>query len=87
MFTFEDQNSGFMQINLYDFNLTLMNSIVTDKTNFSFSTRGIKDRFIVRHNDEQGNYTWYIITDTFDDSIMTSTSNTSRVENDWISWD
>lgn len=86
MFTFEDQNSGFMQINLYDFNLTLMNSIVTDKTNFSFSTRGIKDRFIVRHS-ESGIYTWYIITDTFDDSIMTSSSNTTRVENDWISWD
>ena len=86
MFIFEDQNSGFMQINLYDFNLTLMNSIVTDKTNFSFSTRGIKDRFIVRHS-ESGIYTWYIITDTFDDSIMTSSSNTTRVENDWISWD
>jgi hypothetical protein len=86
MYIFENPNDGVIQINLYDFNLTLINSIVTDKTNFSFSTRGIKDRFIVRHS-ESGIYTWYIITDTFDDSIMTSSSNTTRVENDWISWD
>ena len=87
IYVFEDPNSGNIQINLYDFNLTLVNSIVTDKTNFNFSTRAIKDRFVIRHNDNNGNYTWYMITDTFGGSIMTSTSNTSRVENDWVYWD
>lgn len=87
MYVFEDQNSGNMQINLYDFNLTLLNSIVTDKTNFNFSSRGIKDRFVSRHNDDNGNYTWFMITDTYDSSIMTSSSSTSRVENDWVHWD
>jgi hypothetical protein len=87
MYIFEDQNSGFMQINLYDFNLTLLRSIVTDKTNYNFSEGAIKDRFYARHNDNNGNYTWFMITDTYDNSIMTSTSNTTRVENDWIYWD
>jgi hypothetical protein len=87
MYIFEDQNSGNMQINLYDFNLTLLNSIVTDKTNFNFSPRAIKDRFIARHNDDNGNHTWFMITPTFDDSIMVSSSNSSRVENDWVYWD
>jgi hypothetical protein len=66
--------------------LTLVNSILTDKTNYNFSTRAIKDRFVIRHNDGAGNYTWYMITDTFSDSIMTSTSNTTRLENDWVYW-
>ena len=87
MYIFEDQNSGFMQINLYDFNLTLLRSIVTDKTNYNFSEGAIKDRFYARHNDDNGTYTWYMITPTFDDSIMTSTSNTSRLGNDWVDWD
>jgi len=87
MYIFEDPNSGNIQIDLYDFNLTLLNSIVTDKTNFNFSSRAIKDRFVTRHNDDAGNYTWYMITPTFDDSIMTSTSNTSRLGNDWVDWD
>jgi hypothetical protein len=86
MYIFENPNDGVIQINLYDFNLTLINSIVTDKTNFNFNTRGVKDRFIARHNDNSGTYTWFMITDTFDDAIMTSTSNTSRLENDWIYW-
>ena len=87
IYIFEDPNSGNIQINLYDFNLTLINSTLTDKTNFSFSTRGVKDRFAIRHNNGAGTYTWYMITDTFHGSIMTSTSNTSRVENDWVYWD
>ena len=87
MHIFEDQNSGNMQINLYDFNLTLLRSIVTDKTNFNFSTNAIKDRFVVRHNDNSGSYTWFMITPTFDDSIMTSSSNTSRLGNDYVDWD
>jgi hypothetical protein len=87
MYIFEDPNSGFMQINLYDFNLTLLRSIVTDKTNYNFSEGAIKDRFYARHNDDNGTYTWYMITPTFDDSIMTSTSNTSRLGNDWVDWD
>jgi hypothetical protein len=87
IYVFEDPNSGNIQINLYDFNLTLLNSILTDKTNFNFSTRAVKNRFAIRHNDNNGSYTWYMITPTFDDSIMTSTSNTSRIENDWVYWD
>lgn len=86
MYIFEDPNSGNMQINLYDFNLTLLNSILTDKTNFSFSSRGVKDRFMTRHNNGDGTYTWFMITPTFSNSVMTSTSNTSRIENDWIYW-
>jgi hypothetical protein len=87
IYIFEDPNNGNIQINLYDFNLTLVNSILTDKTNYNFSTRAVKDRFVIRHNDGAGNYTWYMITDTFSDSIMTSTSNTTRLENDWVYWD
>jgi hypothetical protein len=86
MYIFENPNDGVIQINLYDFNLTLLNSIVTDKTNFNFSTRAVKDRFLARHNDNGGTYTWFMITDTFDDAIMTSTSNTIRVENDFVYW-
>ena len=86
MYIFENPNDGVIQINLYDFNLTLINSIVTDKTNFNFNTRGVKDRFIARHNDGSDTYTWFMITDTFDDAIMTSTSDTTRIENDWIYW-
>jgi hypothetical protein len=86
MYIFENPNDGAIQINLYDFNLTLINSIVTDKTNFNFSTRALKDKFNARHNDSIGTYTWFMITDTFDSAIMTSASNTTRVENDWISW-
>jgi len=86
MYVFEDPNTGNIQINLYDFNLTLVNSILTDKTNFSFNTRGVKDRFLARHNDGNGTYTWFMITATFDDSTMTPNSNTYRVENDWVYW-
>ncbi len=86
MYVFGDLATGFIKINLYDFNLTLLNSITTDLTNYSLNTRGIKDRFVVRHNDGQGNYRFFMITPNFGDFYLTPTSNVARIENDWIYW-
>lgn len=86
MYVFGDLATGFIKINLYDFNLNLLNSITTDFTNYSINTRGIKDRYVVRYNDGLGNYRFFIITNNFSGSFVTPTSNVSRIENDWIYW-
>jgi hypothetical protein len=85
MYLFKDPDAGF-KIHLYDFNLTLLNSIVTDITDYNFTTRGVKDRFFIRHNDGIGNYRFFMITENFSDSFVAPTSNVSRIENDWIYW-
>jgi len=86
MFTFRDMN-GFMNINLYDFNYNLLNSVVTEYSSWN-TTAACGDRFVTVANDDDNNlYVAYLVSE----STITSTSLTDRSSsyrfNDYIWWD
>jgi hypothetical protein len=84
MYTFIDM-SGFTNINLYDFNYNLLNSVVTEHTSW-WSTNACGDRFVTIVN-ENNLYTAYLVSESTITSTSLTNDNSYYTLNDYIWWD
>ena len=84
MYTFIDM-SGFTNINLYDFNYNLLNSIVTEYTSRWYSL-SCGDRF-VSIIDENNQYISYLVSESTITSTSLTNDNSYSTVNDFIYWD
>jgi len=84
MFTFLDM-SGVTNINLYDFNYNLLNSIVTEHTSW-WTTIASGDRFVTVVN-EDNQYISYLVSESTITSTSLTNDNSYYSLNDFIWWD
>jgi len=84
MYTFLDM-SGNCNINLYDFNFNLLNSVVTEYTNFSY-TNVCGERFVTTIN-ANNQYINYLVSESTITSVALTNDNSYYSINDYIWWD
>jgi hypothetical protein len=84
MITYLDE-SGFTNINLYDFNFNLLNSIATEHTSW-WSTQCSGNRFITIIN-ENSQYIIYLVSESVITPVVLTDNNNDRAVNDYINWD
>ena len=85
MYTYLDQTTGLLNINLYDFEYNLVNSISTEQTGWN-TTEAVKDRYYVMVNDGT-NYIYYLVSDSEIEFVTTSNEYDWIQINDYIWWD
>lgn len=74
-------------INLYDFNGTIVNTVLTDSTDSLNDYFATEDRFVFQLQ-SAGIYTTYLVTPTIVEmSIVTNVSQQARMVNDYAFWD
>jgi hypothetical protein len=83
MLTYLDE-SGFTNINLYDFNFNLLNSIATEYTSW-WDTRCSGNRFITIIN-ENSQYIIYLVSELVITPVVLTDYNNSSTVNDFINW-
>lgn len=83
MFTYLDE-SGFTNINLYDFNLNLLNSVTTEHTSW-WSTSCSGNRFITIINDNS-QYIIYLVSESVITPVVLTDYRNYRTVNDYINW-
>jgi len=84
MFTFIDL-SGNVNINLYDFNFNLLNSLVTEHTSFN-SLEACGNSFVQIINENNKYYIYLVSESTISSSILTD-DNDYYTFNDYVWWD
>jgi hypothetical protein len=84
MITYIDE-SGFTNINLYDFSFNLLNSVVTEHTTGWWSTMCSGDRFITIINDNS-KYIIYLVSESVITSVVLTDYNNDSAVNDYINW-
>jgi hypothetical protein len=85
MYTYLDQTTGLLNINLYDFEYNLVNSISTEQTGWN-STNAVKDRYYVQVDDGT-NFIYYLVSDSEIEFVTTLNDYDFRQINDYIWWD
>jgi hypothetical protein len=83
MITYLDE-SGFTNINLYDFNFNLLNSIATEHTSW-WNTQCSGNRFITIIN-ENSQYIIYLVSESVITPVVLTDDNNYSAVNDYINW-